>query len=384
MNPAEYQPLPAEAHAYIDGLLDADGERAFLRRLEHDDALRQRVEEIQAARSMLQSVALVEPPVGFDEALRERLRRVDLAAQARERIGRGGVPIWQRAALVALGALAASVAVVVILHSDSTPSPLPAVNSVLSENAVAGASEADLLPVFADQYDRFREFRRNVLYSNVAGHARRDLVRGELELSELGPRCRRLRGVVAGLPDPSRREYLRFFDSLASCCDAIDEELVRARNEGRELDNSVLNATLASVYLPQRLSDDRTVQVARIGPSTRNAETSRVSIGSDRELTLYLTAREAFYARDYDAAAKAYSAYLAEFGRGRFADGAKASRAVALLRAGYADAALDAWLADVRDHASRAALVDTTDQQLFRQAEQERQKRAVKPAEEDK
>lgn len=384
MNPAEYEPLCAEAHAFIDGLLDADAERAFIRRMERDDALRQRVEEIQAARSMLLSVALVEPPAGFDEALRQRLRLVDLAAQARERIGRAGAPLWQRAAQVAFGALAASVALVLILRGEAEPAPLPAANAALADTAIAGVSEADLLPVFADQYDRFREFRRNVLYSGVAGHSRRDLIRGELELSELGPRCKRLRAVVVGLPEPSRREYLRFFDSVVTCCEAIDEELVRARNEGRDVDLASLNTTFASVYLPQRLSDERAVQVARIGPSARESATSRVSIGSDRELSLYLTAREAFYARDYDAAARAFSAYLAEYGRGRFADGAKAARAVALLRAGYADAALDAWLSDVRDHTARASLLDTTDVALFRQAEQERQRRAPKPAEEDK
>jgi hypothetical protein len=153
---------------------------------------------------------------------------------------------------------------------------------------------------------------------------------------------------------------------------------VRARNEGRDLSLSSLNSTLASVYLPQRLNDERAMQVTRIGPSSRGTQTSRVSVGSDRELALYLTAREAHYARDYDRAARAFSDYLDEFNRGRFADCARAGRAVALLRAGYTDAALDVWQSDVRDNSARSALLDATEQQLFRQGEQERQLRAPK------
>lgn len=385
MDPSEYTPLPREAHAFIDGLLDAEAERAFVRKMERDPSLKQRVDEIQAARTMLAQVALVEPPASFDAGLRERLRFADLAGQARARIGRGSTPLWQRFAQVAFGALAASVAIVVMMPGAPATSGLPAANSEYADFAtVANVSESDVLPVLADQYDRFREFKRNVLYSGVEGHSRRDLVRGELELSDLGPRCKRLRTLVAGMPDPQRREYLRFFDTLSAACDAIDVELVRARNEGRDLSLSSLNSTLASVYLPQRLNDERAMQVTRIGPSSRGTQTSRVSVGSDRELALYLTAREAHYARDYDRAARAFSDYLDEFNRGRFADCARAGRAVALLRAGYTDAALDVWQSDVRDNSARSALLDATEQQLFRQAEQERQKRAPKKPIEDK
>ena len=386
MEPSEYTPLSREAHAFIDGLLDAEAERTFVRRMERDPALKQRVDEIQAARKMLSSVALIEPPADFDAGLRERLRYVDLAGQARERIGRVGAPLWQRFAQIAAGALAASVVLTILLPGASEPAPSPAnVPGIAEFSTVAAVSESDVLPVLADQFDRYRELKRNVLYSGVEGHSLRDLVRGELELSDLGPRCKRLRALVEGLPEPQRREYLRFFNTLADCCESIDAELVRARNEGRELDMAALNSTLAAVYLPRRLSDGRAMMVTRVGPSSRESTAARVSVGSDRELSLYLTAREAHYARDYDAAAKAFGAYLAEYSRGRFADCAKAGKAVALLRAGYTDLALDAWVSEVRDHGKRTALLDSTDQQLFRQAEQERQLRAPKPTpDEDK
>ncbi|CAG0962780.1 hypothetical protein PLCT2_00853 [Planctomycetaceae bacterium] len=381
MEPSEYTPLSREAHAYIDGLLDAEAERTFVRRMDRDPDLKQRVDEVQAARRMLASVALIEPPTDFDAGLRERLRYVDLAGQARERIGRVGAPLWQRLAQIAAGALAASVILTVLLPGAGEPAATPAKGPGIAEfSTVAAVSESDVLPIFADQFDRFRELKRNVLYSGVDGHSQRDLVRGELELSDLGPRCKRLRALVEGLPEPQRREYLRFFNTLADCCEAIDAELVRSRNDGRELDMAALNSTLAAVYLPRRLSDERAMMVTRIGPSSRETKAARVSVGSDRELSLYLTAREAHYARDYDAAAKAFAAYLGEYSRGRFADCARAGKAVALLRAGYTDAALDAWQTEVRDHSKRAALVDSTDQQQFRQAEQERQKRAPKPA----
>jgi hypothetical protein len=385
MEPSEYTPLPHEAHAFINGLLDSESERAFVRKLERDPALKQRVDEIQAARRMLGSVAQMDPPASFDKGLRERIRFVDLSSEARQRIGSVRSPLWQRVAFIAAGAIAASVVLTILLPDANTPASLPAGNSYADFANVASVSESDVMPVIADHYERFREMKRNVLYSNVDSQSRRDLVRGELELSDLGPRSKRLRSMVAGLPDAQRREYLRFFDSLSACCEAIDAELVKSRNENTEPDLRVLGNTLASVYLPPRLSEESSLQVVRFGPSPRANQTSRVSVGSDRELTLYLNAREAHYARDYDRAAKAFGIYLGEFSRGRFADCAKAGRAVALLRAGFTDLALDCYLNDIRDNQSRAALVSSTDQALFRQAELERQRRAPAPKEpEDK
>ena len=34
MEPSEYTPLSREAHAFIDGLLDAEAERTFVRRMD--------------------------------------------------------------------------------------------------------------------------------------------------------------------------------------------------------------------------------------------------------------------------------------------------------------------------------------------------------------
>lgn len=380
MEPSEYTPLPREAHAFIDGLLDSESERAFVRKLERDPALKQRVDEIQAARRMLAGVALIDPPADFDKGLRERLHFVDLSREARQRIGRAGSPVWQRLALIGAGALAASVVLTFMLPGSQGPQSLPAANTGYADFAtVAAVNEADVMPVIADQYDRFREMKRNVLYSNVDSQSRRDLVRGELELSDLGPRSKRLRSMIQGLPEPQRREYLRFFDTLSACCEAMDAELVRSRNEGVDPDLSALSASLASVYLPVRLSEENSLQLVRYGPSPRSTQASRVSVGNDRELSLYLNAREAHYARDYDRAARAFGAYLGEYSRGRFADCAKAGRAVALLRAGNTDLALDCYLNDVRDNQSRAALLSANDQALFRQAELERLRRSPKP-----
>jgi hypothetical protein len=382
MEPSEYTPLPHEAHAFIDGLLDSESERAFVRKLERDPALKQRVDEIQAARRMLASVAQIDPPASFDKGLRERIRFVDLSSEARQRIGSARSPLWQRVALIGAGALAASIVLTILLPDAQSPASLPAGNSDYADFATAvSVSESDVMPVIADQYERFRELKRNVLFANVESQSRRDLVRGELELSDLGPRSKRLRSMVAGLPEPQRREYLRFFDSLSACCEAIDAELVKSRNDGNEPDLRTLSNTLASVYLPARLSEESSLQIVRFGPSPRSTQAARVSVGGDRELTLYLNAREAHYARDYDRAAKAFGIYLGEFSRGRFADCAKAGRAVALLRAGFTDLALDCYLNDIRDDQSRAALVSSTDQALFRQAELERLRRAPAPKE---
>ncbi|NUO16344.1 MAG: hypothetical protein HUU03_07870, partial [Planctomycetaceae bacterium] len=126
MEPSEYAPLPREAHEYIDGQLSAEAERDFERRLERDPALKQRLAEVQAARRMLQSVALCEVPAGFDEGVYERLKYVDLARSAREKLVSARPPLWQRALQVGAGALAASVVLALVgLPGLSGPGQAP-------------------------------------------------------------------------------------------------------------------------------------------------------------------------------------------------------------------------------------------------------------------
>ena len=384
MEPSEYTPLPRESHEYVDGLLGSEAERDFERRLLGNPELKQRIDEMQAARKLLASVAMVDPPADFDAGVFERLKYVDLANSAREKLLQARTPIWQRFAQVAVGAVAASVALVLIgLPSTSTPTPEYVLDGgPISANLlpVSSVSEADVMPLFADQYDRYREMQRHVLFAQADNaDARRDLVRAELELSDVLPRCRRLESIVRSLPEPERREYVRFFDTLASCCESIDAELVKSRNERRELSMQALNASLAGVYIPARLSSEGAMLVTRFGPAGSQATPIRVSVGSDAELALYLQARGAFYQRDYEGAWRHYEDYLARYPKGRFGDCARSGCASALLRAGDSDRALDRYLADVSGNANCLPLIDSADQALFRQAQNERARRAPAP-----
>ena len=56
MEPADYQPLPQEAHDFIEGRLGADDERAFRRRLERDENLRRQVERVRATMALLRGL----------------------------------------------------------------------------------------------------------------------------------------------------------------------------------------------------------------------------------------------------------------------------------------------------------------------------------------
>lgn len=383
MEPSEYAPLPREAHEYIDGQLSAEAERDFERRLERDPALKQRLAEVQAARRMLQSVALCEVPAGFDEGVYERLKYVDLARSAREKLVSARPPLWQRALQVGAGALAASVVLALVgLPGLSGPGQAPLDSGPLdgAYTPLASITEADVLPLLADNYDRFSEMKRQVLFAPARdAETLRDLVRAELELSELPQRCRRLAAVARGLPEPERREYLRFFESVAACCEAMDAELVRSRNDRRQPDMQALGASLASVQVPARLAGEDALLVTRFGPSGRVAQGARVSVGNDSELALYLLAREACYQRDYESAARHYDDYLARFPRGRFSDSARAGSASALLRSGLSDRALDRYLADVRGNAAAMPLLDSSDAARLKQAELERARRTPPP-----
>lgn len=383
MEPSEYAPLPREAHAYIDGQLGAEAERDFERRLERDLALKQRLAEVQAARRMLQSVALCEVPAGFDEGVFERLKYVDLARSAREKLAAARTPLWQRALQVGLGALAASVVLALVgLPGVSNPNQSALDSGPLDGGytPLASVTEADVLPLLADNYHRFREMKRQVLFAPAKDpDTLRDLVRAELELSELPQRARRLASIARGLPEPERREYLRFFESLAACCETMDAELVRSRNDRRQPDMQALGASLASVQVPARLSSEDSLLVTRFGPAGRVAQGARVSVGTDSELALYLLAREACYQRDYEGAARHFDDYLARFPRGRFSDLARAGSASALLRCGLSDRALDRYLADVRGNAAAMPLLDASDAARLKQAELERARRTPPP-----
>lgn len=340
MEPADYQPLPQEAHDFIEGRLGADDERAFRRRLERDENLRRQVERVRATMALLRGLPTKQPSEGFAERVLGRIRDGELIERARKRITSARTPLWQHIAQVGAGAVAAALVLAVVgvpgLFERVTEGPAaPAVAAV--ELGVVEAGEEDLLPALGDQYERYRRLSQQVAYVPVENpDTQRELIRMELELSDLLRRNRWLSGEVTSLPADRRREYRRFLDDLDSALAALDRELTDSAAENRPARTDVMRKTLSEVSVPLRLREECRYTIVRTGtgPSGELGR-SRVAAGAgDAEVRSYCAIREALYRHDLERVVSAAQAYRASFSRGRFVKPAALQATAALLRLG--------------------------------------------------
>ncbi|MCC6574653.1 MAG: hypothetical protein IT462_12795 [Planctomycetes bacterium] len=345
MEPADYIPLSSDAHAFINGTLSAEQERDFERRMSADGELKHRVAEVQAARKLLSDVAMVDPPADFDDKLRARIRRVEMARSALAGVRQAPMALWQRAAMVGGGAIAAALVFAVVGMPGVLPRPAANPDTALRFDGgpALEVAEGDILAVVCDHYHRYREVSRQLAFAGgLDGDAQRELLSAELRSSELSARAQRLSTICAGLPAEQRREYLRFLDSLSAACESIDAELVASRNEGRGPDLAMIGETFAGIAVPERIEKEANLRVVYTGPASGlRGGVAPLSAGGNAELDLYSRAREAFYARDYAQSGRLFDNYLATYSGGKFRDGALASGLAAHVRAGEIARAVD-------------------------------------------
>ena len=344
MQPSDYQPLPREAHAFIDGLLSAEAEQAFRRRLEKNQDLQGRVDELRRARNLLHDLPMATPPANFDEGVFSRIKATEIAHKARKRISSAPVPLWQHIVQVGAGAAAAVLVLSLtgLLPGASVPLADPN-EGWTAEGEMAALTEEDLLPLLGDQYERFRELSRHVSHLPVEDPTlRRELIRYELSLSDIGPRAYRLGSLLAGLPLERRREYRRFLDGLMRADAEIDAELIASRRLGRAPEVSLILASLEKVAVPVRLASECNYRLVRsgTGPTGFLGRSDVDTANNNDEASVYAKAREASYDRDYELAARLYGAYLESFSRSPLAPAARVSRVVAQYRAGDLRAAV--------------------------------------------
>lgn len=338
MEPSDYKPMHPEVHDYVDGKLTADEERKFERRMDRDEELSAQVGNLQNALAMLDSVREYELPSDFNERIVGRCHEADLVERARSQIKPALSPFWQPLVHVAMGAVAAAIVVAVIGLPTSPPEKVDVQGRNITpplESVAAFATEEDLLPALGDQFNRYENLRRQVSFVRVDDPAmQREIIRVELELSEIQRRNFWLRREVGGLPDARRIEYIRFLDSLNDALSAIDSELVEALNQQRAPRKEVINGALAGVEIPARLRLECPYILRRTGTGTNDElGSSKIGIGIGHpQVRSYTRIREALYRHDYSTMHDAANRYLAEFPQGKFVDAASLYVIIALLR----------------------------------------------------
>jgi hypothetical protein len=332
MKPGDIEPFAPEVHDYVDGRMSSDDERDFTRRLRVDPVLRGQVEHLRAALKLLHDLPPCEPPVGFEERLRERLHHEDLAERARKRILPAPTPWWQPVVQIGAGGLAAAVLMLIIgvpgwrAVTDSDSAPLGLVGQG------ADPLEADLLPKLAEQYTRFESLRRNITYTQIAdSDKQRELLRLELQLSGLHGGNPWLAGEVSRLPAAERAEYMGFVNGIESALERVEQEISESRRTRRAVNMLVVRRALHDVQTPQTLTRGYRVRVLSDHPDGVNLSDSNV--GDD--VRLYAKIRQADYRHDPQAMLAAANAYLRAYGHnGTFSDQAAVAAVAALLRMG--------------------------------------------------
>ncbi|MEE9312263.1 MAG: hypothetical protein V3V10_07595, partial [Planctomycetota bacterium] len=202
-------------------------------------------------------------------------------------------------------------------------------------SVAAFATEEDLLPALGDQFNRYENLRRQVSFVKIDDPAmQREVIRVELELSEIQRRNYWLRKEVSGLPDARRIEYVHFLDGLTKAFSAIDNELVDALNQQRAPRKEVIDAALASVEVPARLREECSYSLRRTGTGASDGlGSSKIGGGiGNPQVRSYTRIREALYRHDYKAMHDAANRYLTEFPQGKFVHAAKLYVVIALLR----------------------------------------------------
>jgi hypothetical protein len=330
MEPADYQPLPPEAHAFVDGRLGVDAEREFLRRMKADPQLRERVNELRGAIGMLRDLPAGEPPAGFNERLIGRIREDELADRARQRIMRAPTPLWQYAAHVGTGAVAAALLFAVFGFPGFQPATAVEPDAPLIGKGFT-PHEEDLLPALGDQFMRFDSLRRNVHAAMVLDpDLQRQLLRLELECSDLARRNNWLAPEVAQLAPDSSIDYLRFLESLDQALQLIEDEISASIRDRRAVDMTRVNHALGDVQVPAGL--DTGVQLAIRG--SRADVRTVFSDDGPQGIRLYAEMRRAEYRHDPEALLTAAEAFLARGESGWLTDHARAAKVSALLRLG--------------------------------------------------
>ncbi len=351
MQPDEYKPLPPEAHAFLDGTLNAEQEADFRRRLDRDESLRTQVEGVRVALSMLKALPVKDPGPAFSQRVLGRVRESELIDRARRRIVGARAPLWQHVAQVAAGAVAAAVVLALVAPDwRRGPAPDSPANPLVD---VVGAgmvepNEDDLLPNLGEQVERLRKLSSHVdALSGLEKDSQRKLLRLELDYSDLQRRNYWLAGQLSGLPAERRKEYHGFLDSLDGALDALDRELTESASERRPVNLAQVSLALRGVNTPNRFKGQQRFSVRRFGTAASGAEegTRRVSspVAGDPELESYANVREAVYSNDLErilAACDAYSGELGPYKAGHFAKLSEITAVITLLHLGrVADAA---------------------------------------------
>lgn len=342
MQPDDYKPLPPEAHAFLDGTLNAEQEADFRRRLDRDETLRADVESVRAALSMLKSLPVKDPGPAFSRRVLGRVRESELIDRARRRIVGARAPLWQHVAQVAAGAVAAAVVLALVgpdwRRAPTTDGPANPLVDVASAGVVEAVepNEEDLLPSLGEQVERFRKLSSHVgALSGLEKDSQRKLLRMELEYSDLQRRNYWLAGQLSGLPMERRREYRGFLDSLGSALDAMDRELTESAAERRPVNLAQVKLALQGVSTPNRFQTQQRFTVRRYGTATSGTEggTRRISspVAGDPELESYAAVREAVYSNDLERILAACNAYSGEFGPYKSGHFAKLSEITAVI-----------------------------------------------------
>ncbi|MBK8208166.1 MAG: hypothetical protein IPK87_15425 [Planctomycetes bacterium] len=331
MEASEYQPYPPEIHDFVDGRMDADAERAFRRRMETNAALAEQVEQLRHAIKLLHEIPAKQPPAGFDERLIGRIREEELADRARTRILPAPRPLWQHVVQVGIGAVAAALVLAVIGVPGMWDTNDPEIEGTggLVSDAVA-PTEEDLLPSLGDHYERFDSLRRNVSAMRVIDiDQQRQVLRIEMDSSDLVRRNLWLAGEVSRLPANRRVEYVTFLSQLDSALSAVDTEISASSRDLRAVDLARLEAALAGVKAPGTLQEGYLLATRRSVPDPRGM----VAEGEQPlELQLYASIRRADYRHDPQGVIDAADELLRRRGRSEFKDYAHAAKVEALIR----------------------------------------------------
>jgi hypothetical protein len=331
MQPDEYNPLPPEAHAFLDGRMDADAEADFRRRLNDDSALRENVEKLQGALAALKTLPVRDPGAEFTQRVMGRVREAELIERARRRIVGARTPLWQHFAQVAAGAVAA--ALVLALTGVFNPA-VQEVRPDPLDGVMATATEDDLRPALAEQQMRLRRVSDHIgTLAGADAEAQRMLLRAELEYPRLQRRNLWLSGQTAALPLERRREIQGYLDSLSRALAALDEELAESAAGGRPVDIARARNALRAVKAPQGIEGHIYLSLQGNGASSA----LRVSTPENwpDEVRAYATLREATYSHDDARILAACEAYLRPYARGgKFVRAARLHEVACLVRLG--------------------------------------------------
>lgn len=331
MEASEYQPFPPEIHEFVDGRMDAETERAFRRRMEGNAALAAQVEQLQGALKLLRELPVKAPPPDFDKRVIGRIREEELAERARGRILRAHTPLWQHAVQVGAGAVAAAL-VLAVVGVPGLWQREPDVTG--TGGALIGAeftpTEEDLLPALGDHLERTERLRRNV---NAAGSQEpavmRQLLRIELESSDLARRNQWLEGEVMRLPAARRMDYMAFLGSLGAAIETLDTEIIESNRAGRPVDAGRIRAALDKVAAPDVLSGGYSISSRGTLPDSRGLVAAVES--ETKEMRLFARVRRAEYRHDPQGVLQAADEFLAEVNQYGLSDHVRAARVRALL-----------------------------------------------------